>query len=59
MIVTTLVVIPVVRAAFRVNQSRGFFRFTHARIKEYAEAIVFFDGQEREAFAATEQFIVL
>ena len=59
MLITTLVVIPVVRATFRANQSRGFFRFTHARIKEYAEAIVFYGGQQREGFAANENFVLL
>ena len=59
MLITTVVVIPVVRATFRVNQSRGFFRFTHARIKEYAEAIVFYDGQDRERTKATNEFEVL
>lgn len=56
MIISTVLLIPVVRATYRVNQARGFFRFAHTRIKEYSEAIVFLNGQNRERLGATDLF---
>jgi hypothetical protein len=36
-IVMNFLMIPVARSTFIVNQGEGFFRFRHARLKEFAE----------------------
>lgn len=36
--VTGLLMMPVARYTFLVNQGQGFFRFRHARLKEFAES---------------------
>ena len=38
MVVTGLLLIPVARATYRVNEGEGYFRFRHARLKEFAES---------------------
>lgn len=37
-IVTSLLMVPVARHTFLVNQGEGFYRFRHARLKEFAES---------------------
>lgn len=37
MVITALLSIPVARATYRVNEGEGYFRFRHARLKEFAE----------------------
>ncbi len=37
MFVTALLMAPVAAATFRVNEGEGYFRWMHARIKEFAE----------------------
>jgi ABC-type uncharacterized transport system fused permease/ATPase subunit len=47
-VITTLLLIPVARATFRVNQAEGNFRYLHARLREFAESISFIGGQSAE-----------
>lgn len=36
-IITTVLMMPVAKATYRVNESEGFFRSKHTRVKEYSE----------------------
>ena len=38
-VLTTLLMIPVSSATYTVNMKEGDFRFTHARVREFSEAI--------------------
>ncbi len=41
MLGTLLLMLPIAVATFRVNEGEGYFRFRHARLKEFAECGVF------------------
>lgn len=56
MIATAILVVPVARATYRVNQAEGDFRFLHARVKEFSEEITFLGGQARERLVADTTF---
>ena len=36
--ITAALMVPIARATYRVNESEGYFRFRHARLKEFAES---------------------
>jgi ABC-type uncharacterized transport system fused permease/ATPase subunit len=39
---------PVVPVAFAANKREGNFRFAHARLREFSESVVFYNGQASE-----------
>ena len=55
-VITGLLMVPVARSTFVVNQGEGFFRFRHARLKEFAECVAFYSGQQQERAAADGVF---
>lgn len=50
-IITQCLVRPVSKATFAVNAAEGQFRFNHARVREYSEAIAFYEGHDVRAAA--------
>ena len=44
MLITALLLLPVAKATYRVNEGEGYFRFRHARLKEFAECGTMCDG---------------
>ena len=38
MVITALLLMPIAKATYRVNEGEGYFRFRHARLKEFAES---------------------
>jgi len=47
-VITQFLVRPISRATFALNSAEGTFRFVHARVKEFAEAICLYSGQADE-----------
>ena len=37
MVITAALLVPIAKATYRVNEGEGYFRFRHARLKEFAE----------------------
>jgi ABC-type uncharacterized transport system fused permease/ATPase subunit len=47
---------PIVPVAFTANKQEGHLRFAHARVREFAESVVFYGGQDQEHANTDEKF---
>ena len=50
---------PIIPLSYAANKREGDLRFAHARIREFAESVVFYGGQDQECHNVDERFSVL
>lgn len=57
--ITNALMRPVIPLAYAANKREGDLRFAHARIREFAESVVFYGGQDQECVNVDDRFSVL